>query len=273
LEFKTDYIKEVKSEYQLEFSWLLQDSFPFEEALIYEEKLKKFFEKSNVFKSEYVYFLIDARVEMEIPQNAAREYKRCQLGIKPASPSKFRNEKCLALFISSIFYIGIGKSTNNNYYRPMQHFFEAYKSINDPEENPDYKLETIKAIWSRDRAPLILVPFANLSVDEAQAREAILIDVLRSNLTNQNRGSYKVCLNMQQRNLLGVYFVYRAFLEYLNKGGRRIGYNQMQFELKSQGNDRKRPLSPDIGVSNEDDIKEEIDEISSNLNLSSISID
>lgn len=90
---------------------------------------------------------------------------------------------------------------------------------------PSAKVEKICSIWRKGKGPISLHCFQGISENEALTREALMIDVLSlSNLTNSISGQYrcKLELNRLQRNILGTYLLFKAFIILLLNGERQV---------------------------------------------------
>lgn len=87
------------------------------------------------------------------------------------------------------------------------------------------KNERICSIWRSRKGPISLHCFQGISENEALTREALMIEVLSlSNLTNHISGQYRCQLNLnkRQRNILGTYLLFKAFIILLLNGERQV---------------------------------------------------
>lgn len=124
----------------------------------------------------------------------------------------------LPKFIRSIFYVGKGKDT-----RIFNHFKDALKKEADMSKEKE-KIARINEIWDRTEynEPQYLILFSGISQDEAYTREAILIDALWPNLTNEQHGRFYMKLNFHQRKLLAATFMDKSFFHYIENGAQSI---------------------------------------------------
>lgn len=168
-------------------------------------------------------------------------------------------------FISSIFYVGKGKSS-----RPYAHLYDAIKlyesmSIESPNQKVDLflnilrlfiikhstdfpddrtrgevtmkhqeslKLERIIEIWQAAKGVICLPLFHNITPSEAYTREAAIIDCLGvENLTNIKRGDYYGATKswpMNNRRKLGVYLLHKAMNIFLVEGESQLRPNDLK---------------------------------------------
>lgn len=220
--------------YPLEFNNLIKKRFPFEEAIGYENMLINEFsnyhdevdDDMETKSSKNIYFcylLLDPAISDNLPMRANVCLEKMLMSVGDGFNTGFLellDPKLFASFILSIFYVGKGQ---NN--RAYQHFYEAtkIKDFNFTKLTP--KTERILDIWHSGKGPVSLHCFNGISNDEAFTREALMIEVLSlTNLTNQISGQYrcKLQLNRRQRNILGTYLLFKAFIILLFNGERQV---------------------------------------------------
>lgn len=143
-------------------------------------------------------------------------------------------------FISSIFYVGKGKSK-----RPYAHLYDAIKMFQRDQTNNNavsiaskcvesVKLERIIDIWNAGKGVICLPVFHNIMPVEAYTREAAIIDCLGvQNLTNLKRGDYygqtRAC-TMRERKQLGVFLLYKAMHIFLAEGESQLRPNDIKIQ-------------------------------------------
>ena len=194
-----------------ELNLLLENKFPFDEALKLETQLIEFFEENHCKQNYFIYLLIDPNISENIPlqANSSKIVVNCCAQIDTNLFSKF---------IKSIFYVGKGQGN-----RVYQHFYEAVKLDDTQQMCP--KVKRIHQIWSSNKGVTSLHCFHDISSSEALAREAMIIEALNlSNLTNQINGQYVRALkwNQRKRRLFGSYLLFKSFGIYVLSGERQI---------------------------------------------------
>lgn len=208
--------------YPIEYNMFVKRSFPFNEAIEYENKLIQYYENSSnkSKQTHFIYLLIDPNISQNLPA-------RANLILDPFNPTSLADLlidiKLFSSFILSIFYVGKGQSN-----RAYQHFYDAFNAKRNTNNKRVVKLsakiEKIHSIWSTNRGPVSLHCFTGISSEEAFARESLIIEALSlTNLTNQISGRQcEVSLNKRQRSILGTYLLFKAFVILLLNGERQI---------------------------------------------------
>ncbi|CAB3255854.1 unnamed protein product [Arctia plantaginis] len=168
---------------------------------------------NNTTKKSFTYLFLDPR----ITKNLSDETKTQNI-------TKNQNiNRQWETFINSIFYVG--KGTNG---RPYKHLEEALSLRKDKgyKTSKDEKIQRIFDIWDDDKGVICQHVFHNVIQDEAFTYEAAMIDALGINrLTNIKLGSYKGIVKSwreEEQLKLGVYLLYKALNNYLNKGERQL---------------------------------------------------
>nr|XP_017001918.2 LOW QUALITY PROTEIN: ankyrin repeat and LEM domain-containing protein 1 [Drosophila takahashii] len=121
-------------------------------------------------------------------------------------------------FLRAIFYVGKGKAT-----RPYVHLKKAQKFLNESNSITlvkDPKLALIVSIWRANRGVLLVRAFQGISSQDAQTREASVIDALSMNhLTNRRLGVYcgpaRSSLSSKERKYLGIALLHKLMLKFL----------------------------------------------------------
>ncbi|XP_020800258.1 ankyrin repeat and LEM domain-containing protein 1 [Drosophila serrata] len=122
-------------------------------------------------------------------------------------------------FLRAIFYVGKGKAA-----RPYVHLKSAQKLICETDSitlAKDPKLALIVSIWKAKRGVLLLRAFPEISSQDAQTREAAIIDALGMNhLTNRRLGVYssgpaKSEFSCRERKYLGIALLYNLMHKFL----------------------------------------------------------
>lgn len=199
----------------------------------------KRFREGNLKKS-FIYLLIDPLISENLP----------------AEFHLISKHESWKRFISSIFYVGKGKSS-----RPYAHLYDAIKIyqgsirmiyyylnklkskyffnkilmnqiffISEKELKVDFntkcqdslKLDRINDIWKAGKGVICLQVFHNIMPIEAYTREAAIIDSIGvTNLTNIKRGDYygiSKSWTMRQRKQLGIVLLYKAMNIFMAEG-------------------------------------------------------
>lgn len=195
----------------LEKKWFLK----IQEAHKFEKEMVEFFnanlgamERKAHLKQSFIYMLIDPRISKNLPK----------------ASKHLRQHETWKRFISSIFYVGKGKST-----RPHGHLHEALCSFGEhgnlKESNlkrRSLKTERIVDIWKSGNGVVCLHVFNNLLEAEALTREAALIETLSlKHLTNQRSGTFYGPVRMwpvQCKRKLGALILLKALQVYLAEG-------------------------------------------------------
>nr|NP_001137671.1 uncharacterized protein Dmel_CG42391 [Drosophila melanogaster]ACL83125.1 uncharacterized protein Dmel_CG42391 [Drosophila melanogaster] len=122
-------------------------------------------------------------------------------------------------FLRAIFYVGKGKAT-----RPYVHLKNAQKLVDETNNITlvkDPKLALIVSIWKANRGVLLIRAFQGISSQDAQTREASIIDALGMNhLTNRRLGFYygrARSLSDKERKYLGIALLYKLMMKFLAK--------------------------------------------------------
>lgn len=122
-------------------------------------------------------------------------------------------------FLRAIFYVGKGKAT-----RPYVHLKNAQKLVDETNSITlvkDPKLALIVSIWKANRGVLLIRAFQGISSQDAQTREASIIDALGMNhLTNRRLGFYygrARSLSDKERKYLGIALLYKLMMKFLAK--------------------------------------------------------
>lgn len=122
-------------------------------------------------------------------------------------------------FLRAIFYVGKGKAS-----RPYVHLKKAQKCINETNSSTlakDPKLALIVSIWRAERGVLLIRAFRGISSQDAQTREAAIIDALGMNhLTNRRLGAYcagpaRSDFSSRERKYLGIALLYKLMQKFL----------------------------------------------------------
>ncbi|OTF76739.1 hypothetical protein BLA29_002589 [Euroglyphus maynei] len=231
--------------YNIEFDSIRYRKFPFVEAQRYEMQLIEQFSlsvnntnselstlrngrKKLTIKSDqtyFVYLLLDPSITKNLPAQVNLLLRTCDQTLNDDSTEQFstviNDYRLFYQFISSIFYVGKGKND-----RPYQHFIDAHRERIEPKKlDIQPKIRRIWSIWDRGLGPISLHDCQGITSDEAQTREALIIETLGLfNLTNQIAGTYRqqLRLNQRQKSLLGTYLLYKFFIMYLLAGERQI---------------------------------------------------
>ncbi|KAG5683895.1 hypothetical protein PVAND_013155 [Polypedilum vanderplanki] len=177
-------------------------------------------------KTSFVYLLLDPRITANLSAHY-QEMNKIDVWKK---------------FISSIFYIGKGKSS-----RPYHHLYDAIKIYNNnilidekdkskqcenvakqlcgQKNNKMFeskKLKRIVDIWKENYGVVCLHLFHNIMPSEAYSREASMIEAIGiHNLTNLKKGDYygaPTSFTMRQKRQMGISLLYRALNIYLAEG-------------------------------------------------------
>ncbi|XP_041563495.1 ankyrin repeat and LEM domain-containing protein 1 isoform X2 [Drosophila elegans] len=121
-------------------------------------------------------------------------------------------------FLRAIFYVGKGKAT-----RPYVHLKKAQKSLDEVNSIAlvkDPKLALIVSIWRAKHGVLLMQAFHSISSEDAQTREASIIDALSMNhLTNRRLGVYcgpaRSSLSSRERKYLGIALLHKLLGKFL----------------------------------------------------------
>jgi len=121
-------------------------------------------------------------------------------------------------FLKAIFYVGKGKAS-----RPYVHLKKAQKLLNETNSITlvkDPKLALIVSIWKAKRGVLLIRAFQGISSQDAQTREASILDALSMNhLTNRRLGVYwglaRSSLSSKERKYLGIALLHKLMLKFL----------------------------------------------------------
>jgi hypothetical protein len=180
-----------QNSYPLEMQQTLKNYVNFEENVVEFLKLETrmmnhFLERSHIkwregnLKTSFVYLLLDPRLTNNLSIHH-KELSKVEVWKK---------------FLSSIFYVGKGKSS-----RPYHHLYDAVKihlnqNVNNTKSNrklinDSNKLNRIIEIWKEDKGVVCLHIFHNIMPSEAYCREGCIIEALGiQNLTNLKRGEF-----------------------------------------------------------------------------------
>ncbi|KAI4467890.1 ankyrin repeat and lem domain-containing protein 1 [Holotrichia oblita] len=117
--------------------------------------------------------------------------------------------------------------------RPFQHLYEAVTNYNNAKfVTENTKINTILDIWKDNHGVICLHIFQNVIPAEAYTREAAMINALNlQNITNIKGGEFygvSATWSQKQKNLLGMYLLYKAMKIFLNEGERQIFPNDLE---------------------------------------------
>lgn len=162
--------------------------------------------RGGTTKSSFTYLLLDPRLSKNLPH-------RCD---------QLEKVEIWETFLSAIFYVGKGTRS-----RPFQHLYEAVQNYNKSNCNSDNKkISRILDVWKDNQGVICLHVFQNVIPVEAYTREAAMISALNlENITNIKGGEFygiSASWSKKQKNLLGIYLLYRAMKIFLNEGERQI---------------------------------------------------
>uniref|UniRef100_A0A182REC8 ANK_REP_REGION domain-containing protein n=1 Tax=Anopheles funestus TaxID=62324 RepID=A0A182REC8_ANOFN len=176
-------------------------------------------------KKSFIYLLLDPRISNNLPAQ--------QTLLEPLELWK--------RFLSSVFYVGKGKSS-----RPYCHLYDAMKlyhhkkcrSADDCDRNVGDLMVAAETVVFRcseeecvNKGVVCLHIFHNIMPAEAYTREAAIIDAFGlHNLTNLKRGDYySTCLSwpMKKRKQLGILLLYKAMLIHLAEGETQLLPNDL----------------------------------------------
>lgn len=163
-------------------------------------------------KKSFVYFLIDPRISQNLPGVA----------------HSMESHQIWRQFLSSIFYVGKGKSS-----RPFAHLYEAMElhrvqSEKCPEKTKDRKkVDRILEIWKTQSYGVVcLQTFHNIIPAEAFTREGAIIEAMNiRSLTNLKGGEfYGIAQGWpnKKRKCLGIYLLFKALKIFLEEGESQI---------------------------------------------------
>ncbi|XP_075585930.1 uncharacterized protein LOC124494491 [Dermatophagoides farinae] len=178
-------------------------NFPFAEAREYERNMiLKNLTRTKEKRNKIVYFLMDPSMIKDISSQ-----ENIILG------QELIDYRLFYQFISSIFYVGQGKKN-----RPPKHLFYANKEITQPTKlDLDPKFRKIRKIWDRGLNPILFNAYEGLTQQEAQAREALLIETIGLyKLTNQVYATYRERwkISINKKRILGTYLLCKIFKKY-----------------------------------------------------------
>ena len=231
--------------YPLEFTNLVKKRFPFAEAIQYENMLIKEFDRNGdssidggtrTKNTYFSYILLDPCITQNLPTKANVCLEKMLLNLGTSGNGggllELLDPKLFACFILAIFYVGKGHNA-----RAYQHFYDAFKEMFADLKFPpakgggkstnkmSAKTERICSIWRKGKGAVSLHCFQGICENEALTREALMIEVLSlSNLTNTISGQFRcdLKLNKRQRNILGTYLLFKAFIILLLNGERQV---------------------------------------------------
>lgn len=168
--------------------------------------------RGGTAKSSFTYLLLDPRITQNLPH-------RCD---------QLKKSDVWKTFISAVFYVGKGKRS-----RPFQHLYDAVTYFNNAKfVTENRKINTILDIWKDNHGVICLHIFQNVIPAEAYTREAAMINALNlQNITNIKGGEFygvSATWPQKQKNLLGMYLLYRAMKIFLNEGERQIFPNDLE---------------------------------------------
>ncbi|XP_016972578.1 ankyrin repeat and LEM domain-containing protein 1 [Drosophila rhopaloa] len=169
----------------------------------YVKQHSKWYQENDCINRHYFnYLLLDPRVTNNLRERARNLHKI----------------DVWYTFLRAIFYVGKGKAT-----RPYVHLKRAQKSMDEVNSFTlvkDPKLALIVSIWRAKRGVLLLQTFRGISSQDAQTREASIIDALSMNhLTNRRLGVYcgqaRSSLSNKERKYLGIALLYKLMGKFL----------------------------------------------------------
>nr|CAD7410775.1 unnamed protein product [Timema cristinae] len=161
--------------------------------------------RQGIQRTSFTYLLLDSSVTCNLPERRA----------------KLPQSQVWATFLASIFYVGKGKRA-----RPFAHLYQAANIWGQATTKADKKVKRILKIWNCGLGVVCLHIFQNIIPAEAFTREAAMLDALGlANLCNTRGGEYygvAATWSARQKKQLGIYFLYRAMMVFLNEGERQL---------------------------------------------------
>ncbi|XP_017125555.1 ankyrin repeat and LEM domain-containing protein 1 isoform X1 [Drosophila elegans] len=169
----------------------------------YVQQHSKWYQENDCVNRHYFnYLLLDPRVTNKLRERAGNLHKM----------------DVWYTFLRAIFYVGKGKAT-----RPYVHLKKAQKSLDEVNSIAlvkDPKLALIVSIWRAKHGVLLMQAFHSISSEDAQTREASIIDALSMNhLTNRRLGVYcgpaRSSLSSRERKYLGIALLHKLLGKFL----------------------------------------------------------
>ena len=159
--------------------------------------------RESVCKTSFNYLLLDPRQTQNLPLRVFSS----------------DDQELWRTFVSAIFYIGKGTRS-----RPFHHLHEATRK-KVAAGNTD-KVGKILDIWRTNLGVVVLQVFSNTIALEGFTREAAMIEAAGlENLTNSRTGDWygpAATWDLNRKQQLGVFLLFRAFKIFLQEGERQI---------------------------------------------------